>query len=58
MNDDDNKDPFLKEKDEVDVDLIDGEVDVLDDDLSEDDSLTAAGDDDGDDDAPLWEEEE
>ena len=55
MNDDDNKDPFLKEKDEVDADLIEGEVDVLDEDILDEDIVEPE---DEDDETPLWEEEE
>ncbi|MEI6478863.1 MAG: hypothetical protein WCO18_01075 [bacterium] len=56
MNDDDNKDPFLKDKDDVvDADLIDGEADLIEDDILDEDIVEP---DEEEDEAPLWEEEE
>ena len=57
MNDDDIKDPFLKEKDEAEEeDDVDAEIDLGDDDdVLGEDILDAEEEDD---EAPLWEEEE
>ncbi len=55
---DDDKDPFVKDTDdkEIDDDLIAGEVDILDDDILGEDITETVEDDD--DETPLWEEEE
>ncbi|MEI8338129.1 MAG: hypothetical protein WCF92_03215 [bacterium] len=55
MNDDDIKDPFLKEKEEVE-DPVEGEIDLgEDDDVLGEEILDAEAEED---EAPLWEEEE
>ncbi len=55
MNDDDIKDPFAKDKDEVEDD-VEAEIDLGDDDdVLGEDILDAEEEDD---EAPLWEEEE